>query len=96
MVGATANSSPRTTTGLDRMIRSSRRSPSRGAACGFWIRAWGQREPAFRGTVRLNSPARLPGRLKGGLDIPYHSRRMQLSSDRTPTPDVDASRCFTR
>jgi hypothetical protein len=41
-----------------------------GAACGFWTRAWGQREPALQGTGRLDSPARSPGRLKGGLDIP--------------------------
>ena len=62
--------SPQTATGRDRMTRSSRRSPSRGAACGFWIRAWGQREPADQGTGRLNSPARRLGSLKGGLDIP--------------------------
>jgi hypothetical protein len=62
--------SPQTATGHDGMTRSSRRSPSRGAACGFWIRAWGQREPALQGTGRLNSPARSPGLLKGGLDIP--------------------------
>ena len=62
--------SPRTAAGHDRMTRPSRRSSSRGAACGFWIRAWGQREPALQGTGRLNSPARSPGLLKGGLDIP--------------------------
>jgi hypothetical protein len=61
--------SPRTTTGRDRVTRSSRRSPSCGAACGFWIRAWGQREPAVEGTGRSNGPARPPDSFKGGLDI---------------------------
>ena len=41
-----------------------------GAACGFWIRAWGQREPAFQGTGRLSRSAQWLGGLKGGLDIP--------------------------
>jgi len=53
----------------NRMTRSSRRSPSRGAACGFWIRAWGQREPALQGTGRLSSPAPVARLHKGGLDI---------------------------
>jgi len=52
------------------MTRSLRQSSPQGAACGFWIRAWGQREPADQGTGRLNSPARRLGLLKGGLDIP--------------------------
>ena len=68
--GATANSSPQTAAGHDRMTRPSRRSSSRGAACGFWIRAWGQREPALQGTGRLNRSAQWLGWLKGGLDIP--------------------------
>ena len=67
---ATANSSPRTAAGRDRMTRPSRRSSSQEAACGFWIRAWGQREPAHQGTGRLNRSAQWLGWLKGGLDIP--------------------------
>ena len=70
MDGATANSSPQTAAGRDRMTRPSRRSSSRGAARGFWIRAWGQREPALQGTGRLSRSARWLGWLKGGLDIP--------------------------
>ena len=89
---ATANSSPRTAAGHNRMTRPPRRSPSQEAACGFWIRAWGQREPALQGTGRSNDPARWPGSLEGGLDIPCHSRQMQLTSHRTPDPDVDALR----
>ena len=68
--GATANSSPQTAAGHHRMTRPSRRSSSLGAACGFWIRAWGQREPALQGTGRLNRSAQGLGWLKGGLDIP--------------------------
>src|SRR5262245_45083349 len=45
-IGTTADSSPQTAAGHHRMTRPSRRSPSRRTACGFWIRAWGQREPA--------------------------------------------------
>jgi hypothetical protein len=52
------------------MTRPPRRSSSRGAAGGFWIRAWGQREPALQGTGRLNCVAQGLGWLKGGLDIP--------------------------
>jgi len=36
------------------------------------------REPALRGTGRLNSPARSPGFLKGGLDNP-----LQITPDAT-------------
>jgi hypothetical protein len=68
--GTTVDSSPQTAAGHDRMTKPSRRSSSRGAACGFWIRAWGQREPALQGTDRLNRPAQGLGWLKGGLDIP--------------------------
>ena len=68
--GTTVDSSPQTAAGHDRMTRPSRRSSSRGAACGFWIRAWGQREPALQGTGRLNRSAQGLGWLKGGLDFP--------------------------
>ena len=61
---------PQTTTGRYRMTRPTRRSSSRETACGVWIRAWGQREPAVQGTGRLNRSAPWLGWLKGGLDIP--------------------------
>jgi hypothetical protein len=70
MDGTTANSSPRTATGHNRMTRSSRQSPPQGTARGFWIRAWGQREPANQRTGRLNGPARRLDPFKDGLDIP--------------------------
>ena len=70
MDGATANSPPQTAAGRDRMTRPSRRSSSRGAARGFWIRAWGQREPAIQGTGRSSCSAEWLGWLEGGLDIP--------------------------
>ena len=54
----------------NRMARPPRRSPPREAARGFWIRAWGQREPANQGTGRSNDPTRWPGSLEGGLDVP--------------------------
>ena len=62
--------SQQTTTGHYRRTRPSRRSSSRETACGVWIRAWGQREPAVQGTGRLNHSAPWLGWLKGGLDIP--------------------------
>ena len=68
--GATADSLPQTAAGHHRMTRPSRRSSSQGAACGFWIRAWGQREPALQGTGRLNRSAQWLGWLKGGLGFP--------------------------
>ena len=58
----------------NRMTRPPRRSPPREAARGFWIRAWGQREPALQRTGRSNDPARWPSSLEGGLDDPRHSR----------------------
>jgi hypothetical protein len=39
---------PRAATGHDRLARSSRRSPSGGAACGFWTRAWSHASPLFK------------------------------------------------
>ena len=62
--------SQQTTTGRYRITRPSRRSSSRETACGVWIRAWGQREPAVQGIGRLNRSAPWLGWLKGGLDIP--------------------------
>jgi hypothetical protein len=76
----------------NRMTRSPRRSPPQEAARGFWIRAWGQREPALQGTGRSNDPARWLGLLEGGLDDPRHSRQCQLTSHRTPDPNVDVPR----
>ena len=61
---------PRTATGHHRMTWPPRRSSSRRAARGFWIRAWGQREPAPQGTGRLDRSALWLGWPKGGLDIP--------------------------
>ena len=77
----------------NRMIRPPRRSPPQEAARGFWIRAWGQRGPALQGTGRSNDPARSLGLLEGGLDDPRHSRQNQLTSHRTPDPNVDVP-CF--
>ena len=76
----------------NRMTRPPRRSPPREAARGFWIRAWGQREPALRGTGRSNDPARWLGPLEGGLDDPRLSRQDRLTSHRTSDPNVDVLR----
>jgi hypothetical protein len=76
----------------NRVTRPPRRSPPQEAARGFWIRAWGQREPALQGTGRSNDPARLLGLLEGGLDDHRHSRRNRLTSHRTPDPNVDVLR----
>ncbi len=59
----------------NRMSGPPRRSPPQEAARGFWIRAWGQREPALQGIGRSNDPARWLGLLEGGLDDPLHSRQ---------------------
>jgi hypothetical protein len=76
----------------NRVTRPPRRSPPQEAARGFWIRAWGQREPALQEIGRSNALARWPGSLEGGLDAPCHSLQMQLTSHRTPDPDVDVLR----
>ncbi len=75
----------------NRMTRPPRRSLPQEAARGFWIRAWGQREPALQGTGRFNSRPWL-GALKGGLDIPathvgYRSLRIE-TPNRTLTRRV--------
>ncbi len=54
---------------------------------GFWVRDSGRREPALQGIGRSNGPARRPGSLEGGLDVPCPSRRMQVTSHRTPDPN---------
>jgi len=87
--------SPQTAAGHDRMTRSSRRSSPQGTACGFRIRAWGQREPADQGTGRLSDRTRCRF-AQGWAGHPCHSRRMQLTSHRTPDPDVDAPRLVRR
>jgi hypothetical protein len=76
----------------NRMTRPPRRSLPQEAARGFWFRAWGQRVSAFQGTGRSNDPARSLGSLEGGLDDPSHSRQKQLTSRRTPDPNVDVPR----
>jgi hypothetical protein len=76
----------------NRVTRPPRRSPPQEAARGFWIRAWGQREPALQGTGRSNDPVQGPSSLEGGLDVPCPSRQVQLTSHRTPDPDVDVLR----
>jgi hypothetical protein len=76
----------------NRMTRPPRRSPPQEAARGFWIRAWGQREPALQGTGRSTHPAQWLGLLEGGLDDPRHSRQNQLTSHRTPDSDVGVPR----
>jgi hypothetical protein len=80
----------------NRMTRSSRRSPSRGAACGFWIRAWGQREPALQGTGRLSNPARSGWAAQGWIGRPGNSLSIELMLHRTPDPDVGALRLVAR
>jgi hypothetical protein len=72
------------------MTRSSRRSPSRGAACGFWIGAWGQRGPALQGTDRLSSPARCGLAAQWWIGRPVNSSSIELMLHRTPGPDVEA------
>jgi len=76
----------------NRMTRPPRRSLPQEAARGFWIRAWGQREPALQGTGRFNRPAPRLGALKSGLDIPathvgYRSLRIE-NPNRTLTRRV--------
>ena len=89
---ATANSSPRTAAGHKQDDQTAKTKPPQDAARGFWIRAWGQREPALQGTGRSIRPAQRPGPLEGGLDDPRHSRQNRLTSYRTPDPDVDVLR----
>ena len=80
--GATANSLLPTTAGLDRMTRRSRQSSPQEAACGFWVRAWGQREPALQGTGRSHD--HLQRRSVRAVDEP----RAQLSEWRIPVFEV--------
>ena len=86
---ATAYSSPRTAAGHKQDDQAAKSKPPQEAARGFWIRAWGQREPALQGTGHSSDPARWLGLLEGGLDDPRHSRQNQLTSHRTPDPDVE-------
>ena len=87
--------SPRAVAGRDRMTRPSRRSPSRGTACGFWTRAWGQRARSSRNRP-LEQPGTIAGLAQGWAGHPCHARRMRLTSRGAPVPDVDAPRLITR
>ena len=87
--------SPRAVAGRDRMTRPSRRSPSRGAACGSWTRAWGQRARSSRNRP-LEQPSTTAGLAQGWTGHPGHSRRTPLTSRETPALDVDAPRLITR
>ncbi len=91
---ATANSPLRTATGHKQDDQTAKTKPPQEAARGFWIRAWGQREPALQGTGRSNNPVRWLGLLEGGLDDPRHSRQNRLTSYRTPDPDVRGQTWF--
>ena len=68
--GATANSLAADHHGPLQDDQPAKTNPPKADACGVWIRAWGQREPAVQGTGRLNRSAPWLGWLKGGLDIP--------------------------
>ena len=87
--------SPRTVAGRDRMTRPSRRSPSRGAARGFWTRAWGQRARSSRNRP-LERPSTMAGLTRGWAGHPVRSRPMRLISQRTPAPDAGAPCLVTR
>jgi hypothetical protein len=94
--GATANSSPQTATGHKQDDQIVKTKPPQEAARGFWIRAWGQREPTKRATSRLSSPARWGEAAQGWTGHPSHSCAFELSLHRTPAPDVDALCLVTR
>ncbi len=80
----------------NRITRSSRRSLPQEAARGFWIRAWGQREPALQGTGRLGSPAQCGVAAQGWIGHPGHLSLCELMLNRIPDPDVGAMRSVTR
>ena len=89
---ATANSSLRTATGHKQDDQTAKTKPPSGSCSRILDQSLGQRGPALQGTGRSNDPARWPGFLEGGLDDPRHSRQNQLTSHRTPDPNVDVPR----
>jgi hypothetical protein len=64
----------------NRMTRPPRRSPPQEAARGFWIRAWGQREPAERANGRLIYPGTMPGCSRIGWTSPPFTPGMTHTS----------------
>jgi len=58
---------------------------------GFWIRAWGQPEPALRGTGRLNRSAQWRSLIQGGLSIP--AAHAEFGSLRREHPLRTLTRC---
>jgi hypothetical protein len=68
--GTTANSVPAGCRGPRQDGQAAKAKPLTRGCLQTWIRAWGQHEPAWEGTGRLNGLARRPGWLKGGLGIP--------------------------
>ncbi len=81
----------------NRMTRPPRRSHPQEAARGFWIRAWGQREPAERANGRLNHRGATlrHGRTQGWAGLPGPSL-IQLTCQSLPESVVGAPRWITR
>ena len=91
---ATANSSPRTTTGHKQGDQTAKTKPPAGSCSRILDQSLEprSRRAGIQGTGRSNAPARSLDLLEGGLDDPRHSRQHQLASHRTPDPNVDVPR----
>ena len=77
----------------NRMTRPPRRRPRRKLLADSGSEPGVNAGPLFQGTGRSNDPARLLGVLEDPLDDRRHSRQNQLTSHRTPDPNVDVP-CF--
>jgi hypothetical protein len=75
-----------TAAGLHRMANPAGRSSSRGAACGFWSRTWGHREPSAQGTGRWHSPAQGKARARVGWTFPAPGTRCHSPHGKHPIP----------
>jgi hypothetical protein len=89
--------SPQTATGHKQDDQAAKTKPPQDAARGFWIRAWGQREPAERATGRLNhlGDTLRHRRTQGWAGLPGPSL-IQLRCQSLPESVVGAPRWITR
>ena len=93
---ATANSSPRTATGHKQDDQAAKTKPPAGSCSRILDQSLGPTRARSSRNRPLERPSTMAGLAQGWAGHPCHSRQMQLTSHRTPDPDVDVPRLVTR
>jgi hypothetical protein len=89
---ATAYSSPQTATDHKQDDKAAKTKPSAGSCSRILDQSLGSTRARTSRNRPLECPSTTAGPLEGGLDVPCPLRQTQLTSHRTPNPDVDVPR----